>query len=625
MRTYPIKNFKYGWINSIEEQSISFGALSDNLNWITKGDKMEISRRYALVGEEDNTIKETQIHVAKRADGTDILFKRAGESLYYLNEDGSWGEVETNLFSGIPEGELVSFSNYTPLAGHQVFVCSPSTSLYKIMVANPESAVDIYDDSYNFKGNISIKRNRMYLWNRINDRTAIYISKIDTLTYTTETDEVLATGDNTTNTYTGTLAFKAGSAKRTCFALSLRTDQDTIETFTDDYNGNLTGSLGGNGVINYATGVYTINLENILDTGKKIYATYNYENSNINGLTDFTFSTPREAGEGAIIRQDDQTDQIQNIFTYNDRDYVFHTDKTWTIEMGEDDKGLYNKIFRELVGIPNPKAAVSTGEGIYYIDVNNPQAPSFRILTFDIIANEVVPKTISELLDLKYYDFSDAQVFQWGEYIVFTCKTELSLANDTILLYNKRLKTYDKLDYYVKEFERFNGKLISADSTSSNVYQLFKGFLDQGEAPCKNYFIGNRTDFQMSRLKKIKKIVMEGEIAKSQQLDLYLSIDNGNYQLVGSILGNGKYVIAKTEHRIGDELVGETEISGPQRQEEYVSVSYYKTEIKLNLPKFNNINYKLVASGIGYVSVSLLEYWDLRYKSFKLPTKFRNI
>jgi hypothetical protein len=120
--------------------------------------------------------------------------------------------------------------------------------------------------------------------------------------------------------------------------------------------------------------------------------------------------------------------------------------------------------------------------------------------------------------------------------------------------------------------------------------------------------IGNRTDFSMSRLKKIKKLVLEGEIAQEQQIDIYLSIDNGPYELAGSILGTGRYVIAKSEHRVGDELFGITEIAGPQRQEEYVNVLYYKTEIKLNLTKFNNINYKLVASGIGYVSVSLLEY-----------------
>jgi hypothetical protein len=228
----------------------------------------------------------------------------------------------------------------------------------------------------------------------------------------TETDELLATGDNTTRNYSGTLAFKAGSAARTCFGLTLVTDQPAPETFTDNSDGTLTGSLGGTGTINYATGAYTVALKAILDTADTILATYNYENSNIDGITDFTFSTPREAGEGAIIRQDDQSENIQGIFTYNDKDYVFHTNKTWTIEMGEDDTGLYNKIFRELVGIPNPKAAIATGEGIYYIDVNNPMAPSFRILTFDVIASEVVPKSISDQLDLKYYDFSDAQIFQ---------------------------------------------------------------------------------------------------------------------------------------------------------------------------------------------------------------------
>jgi hypothetical protein len=175
-------------------------------------------------------------------------------------------------------------------------------------------------------------------------------------------------------------------------------------------------------------------------------------------------------------------------------------------------------------------------------------------------------------------------------------------------MYNKRIGCFDKLDYYAKELKNYNGKLICSDSTSSNVYQLFKGFLDQGEAPCKNYVIGNRTDFKLSRLKKIKKIVIEGDISDEQQLDIYMSTDNAEYQLVGSILGTGNYVLDTTEYRIGDEMVGDSELAGPLMPEGFIKALHYKTEIKLNLPKFNNINYKLVASGIGYVSVTLLEY-----------------
>jgi len=175
-------------------------------------------------------------------------------------------------------------------------------------------------------------------------------------------------------------------------------------------------------------------------------------------------------------------------------------------------------------------------------------------------------------------------------------------------MYNKRIGCFDKLDFYAKELKSYNGKLISSDSTSSNVYQLFKGFLDQGEAPCKNYVIGNRTDFKLSRLKKIKKVVIEGDISDEQQLDIYMSTDNSVYELIGSITGSGSYVISSSEYRVGDEMVGDSEIAGPLEPEEYINASHYKTEIKLNLPKFNNINYKLVASGIGYVSVTLLEY-----------------
>jgi len=137
---------------------------------------------------------------------------------------------------------------------------------------------------------------------------------------------------------------------------------------------------------------------------------------------------------------------------------------------------------------------------------------------------------------------------------------------------------------------------------------MFKGFLDQGTSLITNYIIGNRTDMQLSRLKKLKKIVLEGQISTDQSLDVYMCTDNSTYIKVGTIEGDGSYTLAESEYRIGDSEIGDREIAGPEREENYISVRHYKTEIKLSLPKFNNLNYKLVATGLGYVSVSLIEY-----------------
>jgi len=56
---------------------------------------------------------------------------------------------------------------------------------------------------------------------------------------------------------------------------------------------------------------------------------------------------------------------------------------------------------------------------------------------------------------------------------------------------------------------------------------------------------------------------------------------------------------------IGDYLIGEKVIGS---EEGLSTIYHYKYGLKVSIPKFNKIKYKFVATGIGYISVSLIEY-----------------
>jgi len=53
MKTFPIRNFDKGVINNIEQQSIPDGAASDSRNWLTLGDRIELSGGYDIIGTEN--------------------------------------------------------------------------------------------------------------------------------------------------------------------------------------------------------------------------------------------------------------------------------------------------------------------------------------------------------------------------------------------------------------------------------------------------------------------------------------------------------------------------------------------------------------------------------------------
>ena len=606
MRIKEVKTFTRGTINSIEDHAIPDGAASDSKNWLTKGDKIELRRGYKVLGTEQSGTGSTDgLHVTFKANGTQILYRKRGRKLEYYNTATSdWVEVGTNLFPVAATTDEASFGNYASLAGNQMFVCSPNSGPYKIMTANPGSYTDLTDAAKNFQGYIKIKQNRMFLWNRTKDKTGIYGSYIDAAAYTTVAAEA-------TTSLTGTLAFKAAGATRTCFAVTI-TITATSEVYTDDYNGILTGSLGGTGTINYTTGAYTLSNAGVGT------ADYQWENSNNTGITDFTKSAPRTAGQGFVFRQDDGGGDTKNVASYGDTEYCFHRLKSWALTLTATDTNATNLIYRENVGIPNWRAAVPTGDGVYFIDDYDQTDPKFRLLTLDKLATQVIPIPISDALNLEDYRFDKGVSEENGDLIIFGCRHKDSPENDTTFVYDKRYKSFDRLDYAFSCLAKYNGALVAGDSITDNVFELFFGFSDN-DSVISNYWEGNLTDLQINELKKVKKLWVQGEISHDQILKIYLSFDRGSYVLVGTQNGTDENVDTAPRPVIGSDAIGAATLGGTSE----ISVYNFIKEIRLQQGKFNHVKLKVEAAGIGYVSMSTVTYHDIILHGQRLPNKYR--
>lgn len=459
MRFQTIKNFIKGLINSIEDYSIPDGAASDSLNWRTRGDKIELRLGYQVLGTENTgTGSIDGIWTAFKADGTQVLFRKRGRKLEYYNtvtED--WAETGTDIFPAAAASDEASFANYASLAGNQMFVCSPNAGPFKIMTANPGSYTDL-TAANNFQGYIKIKQNRMFLWGRNADKTGIYGSFIDEANYTSVTAESLGTGDGSDTTFSGTLAFKGGGAVRTAFAITIKVN--SVITLTDDYSGNLKDSSGViRGTINYTTGAYDITFGTAPGNTHPIVADYQWESSNGGGITDFSKSTPRVAGEGFIFRQDDGGGDAKSVESYGDVEYCLHKLKTWALTITATDTNATNLIYRENVGIPNWRAAVATGDGVYLIDDLDETDPKFRLLTLNNISTQVVPEAVSYNLNLEDYRFDKGVSGEYGDLIFFECRHKDSTINNTIFIYDKQYKLFDRLDYAFSCATKYNGAL----------------------------------------------------------------------------------------------------------------------------------------------------------------------
>jgi len=609
MREFSVKNFTKGTVNSIEDHSIPEEAASKSLNWLTSGDKIELTGGYSIIGTEaTGTGKITGLKVAEKVDGTLLPIRTRGKKIEYYTTD--WTESGSDVLGTDADGEDVAITTYTSLAGYQAWISSPNSGYYKMMLANPGSIKDLYDAAKNFKGYITAENGRIHLWNRLNNKNYIYGSYKDlqnSTVYTTVSSEAIGSSGSTN--YTGTLAAVTGD--RTCFNAVFT---DGTLTAQDDKNGGFVGDATG--TINYATGAYNITFSGT--TTGSVTANYEWEDSTAQGLADFTFSGTRTASQGFFLPQPTGGD-LQNILFYKQDAYIPHQRNFWIFNISLDDLDVTNEVFRENTGMPNWRAAVSTGDGIYYIDNSNPSEPRFKLMTLDLQNAEVVPVSISFNVDLSSFDFSDSVAFRWGDYVLFSCKTEDSDNPDRMFAYHTIWKSFDMTDYFVSCMDDYNGALWIGDSASNNVYQAFTGFA-ANDAIINNYWEGKLTALEVEELKKLKRFTVKGQIGVDQSATVSLAYDNGNFEEVGTIDGDGSYVATSESTNVGSPQVGSLAVGGGGSG---ITARDYTREFRINSDYFDKVKVRIEATNVGYLSVTELNFFDIRTYGKKNLKRFR--
>jgi len=60
-----------------------------------------------------------------------------------------------------------------------------------------------------------------------------------------------------------------------------------------------------------------------------------------------------------------------------------------------------------------------------------------RKLTLDVVAQEVIPVTVTTFVDFAAYVFDYSSMIEFGDYILFTARHYLTNRNQTVFAYNK--------------------------------------------------------------------------------------------------------------------------------------------------------------------------------------------
>lgn len=601
-----VKQFTKGTHNVISSENISSDACSDSKNWITKDGSIVLVNGRALVGEEGSVGAIRGLHFGYKTNGEKILFRKTETAIQYLNVD-TWVDIITGLTSG----SEYSFANYTSLSGYFTFI-SGADGFFKINTANPTSYIDLYDAIKNDKGRIMIDKGRLLMWDCENaSKTTLklsYIDSQDSNVYTTVTGEAFTS-------LNGTLAFKAGGAKRNCFA-PLFTITATSETYTDNKDGTLTGSLGGTGTINYITGDYTLSNAGVGTVD------YQWEDSTVKGLADFTFSATRVASEGNRITQDIGGDAILDVEVSQDGVYYSLKEQSaYSLALSADDDTFTNLVYRRDIGIKSFRAACSTSKGIVFMNTANPDNPELTILQRNIYGDNIEPYSLLTHFDFAKYDYSDCTVETFGKYIAVMCKSEGKEYNDTILLCSIEDKTVDVIAYNARLLVKNEGSIFIGSPITQSVYQVFNGFDDDGYS-INNYWTSKEEDYggvYSNILKKYKKIRIKGVIDPDQSIEIWESYDRAGFQLVGTIAGSASYVDYSNPQVIGSNMIGDAQIGGDETTNAYP----FYCEIKVKTPKFKTRKRRFIAKNIGYAKIkSMMDYDILKFEN-RIPKRYR--
>lgn len=476
---------------------------------------------------------------------------------------------------------------------------------------------DALDYHFNFA---KINRGYMFGMNRggasvnSNDSTGEYLSVPDSISNnSTVLTFSVGTGDGTTKTFSGTISLPFPN---TAYFVSIT---DTVEQFIDDKNGHLVGSLGGVGTIDYISGLYSVTFHTAPANSQAITGSYQQEDSTVGGVADFT-------GMGSdIFRQDDGGGIAEATWPYQGVEYCFHQLRSWllTIDTTQTPTAFDNQPYYEQIGVPSPLAVFPTGDGIVFLNNAIPTNPKVAILKIPPGSTNltVVPTSLSDALDLSQYGIDECVAFRWSDWDFISLKGvtngQTNEYNSKTFIRNTTSGLWSLLgNYFINCMADYKGTLLGGSSIGSNVMQLLFGFSDNN-TKIPNYNNQAFTNLQLEGLKQSGYLNLSGLIQSGQNLDVFISIDLGEYVKVGTIMGNGNYVNSSQVIPIGTQGIG-IGVVGGGFDEAPIFASPYEIDIPIYYPFFEYISWAVQATGNGYVSVDRQEWKDIRQKRLRL-------
>lgn len=663
MKEFETQEFNKGIYNIIRPANIPTTAAQASLNWRSFDDRIEFTGGRIALGDVSTTVTAGGVRAGYYINidysllwaNTDTTVKQnfgilkvVGRKLYTWVDpankgQGTWqaipkvGTSNTDLFD---EGEEIflkrTLNEYTSLSGRFIYISGSKSNIYKIdpfSLNTPYAAATaVYDSAKNYLGNFFFDKSRTCLWDRIDDPTGTYLSKIDPQgpNYHTVTGESISITANIVNTR---LAAALANQKRHVFGLLVTTPSGT---FRDDKEGGFVNTSTGVSIPRYSATSVGVSASIIYNTGQILFhlpgasgsitVDYQWEDPTDDGVWDFTFTIPRLTGEGDIIRQDAGGLRTLNVIPYRGVYYSIKKDVAYAMVLDASGNVVSNEIFARNLGITNRNSIIATDLGIIYIDTTDKTFPRLKILQNVPYGSVLQPTELAKQFRFADFDYTNAYIEIYNNNALISCQSLISArnsgGNDRVLFYNMRNDSVDVFQYRANCLTQGGQRLFGGDTVTADVYVMFENYSDNG-IPIVNNWTGKDETYGSNRLKKTKWLRVRGRIDIDTNIKVYISYDDQGNQWVGTILGNGSYVDYTGTYSIGTNEIGYAEIGGEDDNTDSQQGNQYYAPIKLFTPKFRTRTITFVVEGLGYASVDYINDSGIMLYEDRMPYKYR--
>lgn len=246
-----------------------------------------------------------------------------------------------------------------------------------------------------------------------------------------------------------------------------------------------------------------------------------------NDYKDYTFSTPRVVGEGALVTLDDVprafVPQEDRMYTAAGLDQWYETRFTLSSDLADESFEIIRLKTTALQGVQNQSVVSKIPNDVVFIS-NEPIVRTLGRVTNILVTPQMVDLSNPIVNDMNQYDFTGASSFYFRNFIYIAIPE-----NNVVLVYNM---TNPKDHYWeapqilpISRFAIINEELYGHSSQVPETYKLFTGTNDNGKAmEAKAVFsfenLGTRTI-----LKNLNAFYTEGYISSNTMLGLTLQLD----------------------------------------------------------------------------------------------------